>query len=235
MFSRRYLIISVSALMLIGGIALVAASLGLLGGREGGRRIPPPQEFSGVLPTEVSSPQAETPIPEATPTPQPSPAALDRIQIASINVDAPIEVRGLDMRYYDAATRTAPMQDPTGPVSVAWYDFTGRPGFGSNAVFSGHVDYANYGAAVFWNLRRLEFGDEVKIALADGTTYTYKVVSSAVYRPETAPINEIVGPTEREVITLITCGGTFNPTTREYDQRLVVRAERVADASAQAR
>ena len=30
-------------------------------------------------------------------------------------------------------------------------------------------------------------------------------------------------------MTLITCGGTFNSATHQYDKRLVVRAERVAN------
>jgi len=42
-----------------------------------------------------------------------------------------------------------------------------------------------------------------------------------------APVQDIVGPTPNEVVTLITCEGTFNTRTREYDKRLIIRAERV--------
>jgi sortase (surface protein transpeptidase) len=42
-----------------------------------------------------------------------------------------------------------------------------------------------------------------------------------------APVSEIVGPTSREVVTLITCGGTFDSGSRNYSDRLVVRAERI--------
>jgi hypothetical protein len=47
------------------------------------------------------------------------------------------------------------MPSPDNAWDVAWYDFSARPGAGSNAVFSGHVDYHDVGPAVFWNLRDL--------------------------------------------------------------------------------
>jgi len=39
-------------------------------------------------------------------------------------------------------------------------------------------------------------------------------------------VAEIVGATPAEVVTLITCSGTFDRQTRQYSDRLVVRAER---------
>jgi hypothetical protein len=41
-----------------------------------------------------------------------------------------------------------------------------------------------------------------------------------------APIDQIVGPTATDSLTFITCAGTFDTTTRQYDKRLVVRAEK---------
>ena len=40
------------------------------------------------------------------------------------------------------------------------------------------------------------------------------------------------GPTPKESVTLITCGGTFSSATHQYDKRLVVRAERIEEAPA---
>ena len=73
------------------------------------------------------------------------------------------------------------MPNPNGPEDVAYYDFSqwdglgGLPGKGGNVVMAGHVDYINYGPAVFWRLHELEPGDTVEIQLADGTTVTYKI------------------------------------------------------------
>ena len=42
-----------------------------------------------------------------------------------------------------------------------------------------------------------------------------------------AAVQDIIGPTEKPSITVITCDGTFNTRTHEYDKRLIVRAELV--------
>jgi LPXTG-site transpeptidase (sortase) family protein len=159
---------------------------------------------------------------QAQPTPVVTPvssAPLDRLVIPKIGVDAPVVTLGVDGQGV--------MQSPSGPFDVGWYDFSAWPGTGGNAVFSGHVDYASVGAAVFWHLRELGPGDLVDVRLADGTSYQYVVVSSVSYASDDAPIAEIVGPTGKDTITIITCTGTFHRDIHQYDHRLVVRAERI--------
>jgi LPXTG-site transpeptidase (sortase) family protein len=119
------------------------------------------------------------------------------------------------------------MQVPDSPEEVAWYDFAGRPGEGANIVLSGHVDYHGYGPAVFARLRDLTPGDIVEVRLEDGSAHEYVVTQSVAYEAQGAPIEEIVGPTSRETVTLITCDGTFNGASLGYSHRLVVRAERL--------
>ena len=159
---------------------------------------------------------------ENQPTPQLTPASsapLDRLVIPKIQVDAPVITLGVDEQGV--------MQSPKGPFEVGWYNFSARPGTGGNAVFSGHVDFASVGAAVFWNLRQLVPGDLIEVRLADGTAYQYLVVSNVSYPRDDAPIAEIVGPTGKDTVTIITCTGTFNREIHQYSQRLVVRAERI--------
>ena len=61
--------------------------------------------------------------------------------------------------------------------------------------------------------------------------YRYGVISRNQYKAATAPIREIVGDTPNEVITLITCGGVFDPNVGEYDDRVVVRAQRIYESA----
>jgi LPXTG-site transpeptidase (sortase) family protein len=166
---------------------------------------------------------APTPGPSPTPTNRFDPGVdseIARLRIPDAEIDAPVVVRGLDAQRV--------MQTPDNGTDVAWYDFTARPGFDGNAVFSGHVDYVSIGPAVFWNLKDLEQGDTIEVELADGTRYAYRVTSKNVYDAATAPVDQIVGPTADQVVTLITCNGTFNSATHQYDKRLVIRAERFA-------
>lgn len=154
----------------------------------------------------------------ATPAP-PVMAPPARLVIPAIGVDAPVTVKGLGPG--------GEMEKPNGPEDVVWYNFTARPGMGGNSVISGHLDYHDYGAAVFWRLKELRDGDVVEVRLSDGSALRYRVFLKLSYDARTAPVSEIVGPTSKEVVTLITCGGTFDSASRNYSNRLVVRAERI--------
>lgn len=167
------------------------------------------------------TPSPSTPMPFA---PTPSASAMTRLIIPKAEVDAVLVMLGID--------ENGVMESTANAYDVAWYDFSARPGTGSNAVFSGHVDYHDVGEAVFWNLRDLQPGDVIDVRLADGTSYKYSVSAMNCMPVSEAPISEIVGPTQSEVVTLITCCGTFNSSTRQYDSRLVVRADRIVDTTA---
>jgi len=207
----------------VGGLSLIAAIallvLTLTGAVDKG--------YSGPgTTTTFGTPIEKYLTPQPSPTqalPPPSDAPIASIVIPRFDVDAPVVVRGVD------ASNT--METPSGPTDVAWYDFSGKPGYGSNAVFSGHVDYIDYGPAVFWNLKDMSEGDLVEIRLNDGTVYTYKVTTRQVV--EAVGLSEdtlraIVGPSDTDVVTLITCGGSWDGA--EYSQRVVVRAERFLEA-----
>ena len=167
---------------------------------------------------QITIPTGPTPTPAAA-FPPPSDSPIARLLIPSAEIDAPVVVLGVD----DEGVREA----PDNAFDTAWYDFSSRPGSGGNAVFSGHVDYVNVGKAVFWNIKDLEPGDAIDVRLEDGTEYRYSVSFKQQYDAATAPVDQIIGVTPKESVTLITCSGTFNSSTGQYDKRLVVRAERV--------
>ena len=150
----------------------------------------------------------------------------DRLIISNIGVDAPMTMR--------VVGSDGVMQNPEGPKDVAWYDFSaisglgGRPGVGGNTVFSGHVDYHDYGPAVFWDLRKLDPGAEIVIHLRDGSEYKYSVQWNRVIDPASISWNDVVAATPQESVTMITCAGDFDASTRSYDQRRIVWAVRVS-------
>ena len=221
----------------VGMVALAAAAVLFVLSLDGDKLYSGPETATafGEVFVDYFAPQ-----PSATPAAiPPSTAAIDRIVIPKFGVDAPVIVLGLDEDNV--------MESPDEPCDAGWYDFTSRPGSGSNAVFSGHVDWFNLGSsgckceetggcggagpAVFWNLKDLEQDDLIEVRLQDGTVYQYRVIARTQVDPDTADIGKIVGPTEREVITLITCGGQFDFEARHYSERVIVRAERVLDES----
>jgi LPXTG-site transpeptidase (sortase) family protein len=123
------------------------------------------------------------------------------------------------------------MPNPNGPEDVAWYDFSQWPGLGGlplaggNVVLAGHVDYINYGPAVFWRLDELQPGDEVTIEMADGSSATYRIEFNKHIEVGDADWTGIVQATEDESITLITCSGEFE--AGHYTNRQIVWGRRV--------
>ena len=167
--------------------------------------------------TRITAPEPE---PEPEPVEGVAPVAL---QVDSVGVDAPIEL---------GAVVDGAMQDPSGPWVVSWYDQLGKVGEGGNVVMAGHVDYWDVGPAVFWSVRDLPAGDIIRVVGEDGKNYEYAVqwierYDAAGLTPEVIQ-NDIVGDTGQETLTLITCGGTFDPATGEYNERWVVRANLIS-------
>jgi sortase (surface protein transpeptidase) len=162
----------------------------------------------------------------AAPEPEPEPVegvAPIALQVDSVGVDAPIEL---------GAVVDGAMQDPSGPWVVSWYEPLGKVGEGGNVVMAGHVDYWNVGPAVFWDIRELPAGEIIRVVGEDGKNYEYAVqwierYDAAGLTPEVIQ-NDIVGDTGEETLTLITCGGTFDPATGEYNERWVVRANLIS-------
>lgn len=145
------------------------------------------------------------------------------LSIPDATVDAPIEVG----QVIDGIP-----QNPTGPWVITWYSNVSAPGLNTNVVMSGHVDYWDTGPAVLWNLPATPIGAPVYVTMADGQTFTYAIESSILYAladltPEILQSPAIFGDTDKEALTLITCGGAFDPVAQAYLERWVVRANLV--------
>ena len=115
------------------------------------------------------------------------------------------------------------MSAPANPDEVAWYTLGPGMGVPGNVVFAAHVNWDGR-LRVFGRLSALEVGDSVLIVDAAGNGYQYVVESSQWFRAEGAPVDDIFAQPETPTITLITCGGEYRAATREYLDRLVVRA-----------
>ena len=214
-----------------GGVTVIAAAVlifFLLGGLFGGNDYQGPGDLVdgfGDIDRQLSDFEQPTEI-QPTPTTPPSDAPIASLAIPRFDVEGSVITLGLDENRV--------MEAPDGPWDIAWYDFTAHPGTGSNAVFSAHVDWYNIGpgggpgGAIFWNLQDLQQGDLIEVQLNDGTLYQYSVITKRQVDPAN-DFSPIVGPTEAEMITLITCGGSFDASVGHYTMRIVVQAELMTD------
>ena len=111
---------------------------------------------------------------------------------------------------------------------AGWYSGGPAPGEKGPAVIAGHVD-SYRGPAVFADLNKLKPDDIVRIARVDGTKVRFRVTRIDRYPKDYFPTDQVYGPTEKPELRLITCGGTFNPSTGSYRDNTVVYAELIAN------
>lgn len=208
-----------SAALLVGGLISIFAALG-----DNNVDLPSEGTLQEILAESGGGAGPASDVDDAGPPP-PLPV---RLLVPRLYLDAPVAVFGLDAQRYP--------QVPDRGDLVAWYDFSARPGHGSNAVFSGHVDWQTRSGdpipGVFYRLRELEVGDTINVVLEDGTQLQYRVTGNVAAEYNDPNLIEVMGPTQKDVITLITCGGTWfrdasRPYGGNYTHRVVVRAERV--------
>jgi LPXTG-site transpeptidase (sortase) family protein len=190
-------------------------------------REPPATPTPAVTPTPTALPNEEVvpvvvPPASATETPVPTyyaPMPV-RFVVPRLGIDAPIATGGLD--------ESGKMQDPNGPEEVMWYNFSPTPGSNGNALVSGHRDYAQSGrgarAAVFWTIPELQPGDEVYVRDETDEDLRFIVEETVSYETDQVPLEEVQAQGFEKVLTIITCEGYFNPRTRDYDHRRIVRA-----------
>ena len=245
--SRAWPVLGVAcAVIVVGAVASCS-------GDQGGVKVTPATSTATVAASAQETPPPSIPTPKVTPGADPGrqpfrnlddflkeydypqDATFARIKIPAISVDARVASRTVG--------RDGVMADPAGPADVIWYDLAawaglgGRPGEGGNAVFSGHVDYDYVipyagvpyrGQGVFSKISALSTGDLVEIEYG-GKMLRYQVVSRRQYNAGGGTDWTAVWSSKvpKDSITLYTCGGPFDTVTKEYSDRIVVRAERV--------
>ncbi len=126
---------------------------------------------------------------------------------------------------------------PDNPFVVGWFDLSAAPGEQGNTILAGHRDYedidGNVGAGVCWELDRVKVGDQVVIRDAEqNLAWVYAVTESVVVDPYDPDSVRYVADTSDAIITLITCTGSFDPSTHTYSHRLLIIAQLQATASA---
>ncbi|SIS66754.1 class F sortase [Salimicrobium flavidum] len=138
------------------------------------------------------------------------------LSIPAIDVEADVEHVGVDEQ--------GRMGVPDGMENVAWFEPGTKPGAAGNSVIAGHVD-DTVNPAVFYDLKKLEAGDEVLVQNKEGKTLTFEVTGKEVYDRTNSPVKDIFGYTHRSTLNLITCEGDFNESINGREDRLVVYTE----------
>jgi sortase (surface protein transpeptidase) len=149
-----------------------------------------------------------------------------RVEIPSIGVSSPLVRLGLK--------RDRSMEVPGDFQVAGWFTGGPQPGQLGPAVIAGHVN-SRTGPAVFYRLRDLRPGDQIRVVRADHRVVRFEVDALASHPKQALPTEAVYGATTAPVLRLITCAGSFDRASGSYRDNLVVSATRVPDGKGVAR
>jgi hypothetical protein len=139
------------------------------------------------------------------------------IGLPTLGVNAPIVPVAVD--------RGGALGVPDDPRVVGWWAAGGGlTDSGGALVLDGHVDTAAEGPGALFRLADLVAGDAITLTASDGVLQSFRVTAVRPYpKPSLPPDVFAASATQRLVI--ITCGGHFNRSTRQYVDNVVAYAE----------
>ena len=153
-----------------------------------------------------------------SPSKDPGPTATDAtVALPTLGVEAPIVRVGIDAQNL--------MVVPKNAREVAWLDQGGIPGRTNNVVLAGHINYSRV-AGSFSRIGQLQVGHEI-VFKVDGKDLRYIVQWNCLFDRNTDRAEQIMGYTNEESLTLISCGGVFDSAVGTHNKRIAVRAIRI--------
>jgi sortase (surface protein transpeptidase) len=138
-----------------------------------------------------------------------------------------LEVPAIDVRTGPIVdlglTAAGALQVPKDALTTGWFTGGPAPGETGPAVLAAHVDY-NHVPGMFSHLKDLRAGAEALVHRADGVTAVFTVYKVGRYSKTAFPTEEVYGDTAGPELRLITCGGDFDRSTRNYQDNIVAYA-----------
>lgn len=147
------------------------------------------------------------------------PVAID---IPAIGVDSPLLQVGLNS---NGTIQVPPLFQK--PSRAAWYKYSPTPGQIGPSIIEGHID-TYQGPSVFFRLGAIRPGQKVYVTLQDGTVAVFKVDGVREYPKSHFPTHAVYGNTNFAALRLLTCGGSFDSSTRQYLSNTVVYTQLVS-------
>lgn len=181
----------------------------------------PPTTFNAQPITDPS------PAPASATTPatgsSSAPKALQSKGFAPVSLALPTV--DIHAKILPVVTTNGVLGVPTDPANIGWWTGSARPGSATGSVvLDGHVDSAVLGIGTLSHLSQLNANDLVTVQTADGVNHAYRVYSRQAFVKHEGLPASIFATTGASRLVLITCGGTFNQSTRSYADNIVVFA-----------
>lgn len=151
---------------------------------------------------------------------QTSPDAPRYISIPALSVKAMVKAVGLTSDNRIAA--------PANVYVAGWYTDSAKPGQAGAMFIDGHVSSWDT-LGVFYNLKKLQQGDEIHVERGDGAIFNYKVIKSQTYEADKVDMQAALAPInpDKPGLNLMSCAGQIIDGTNQFDERIVVFTQQV--------
>ncbi len=203
----------VAALGWIAVAALVLAGTGLVVSALTAAPQTPPQPSLAVAPKFAAGGVTDP----GDAAPPAGPSLPVELRVPAIDVTASVTPGGIDP---DGSVQIP----PAGKGIAGWYAPGPTPGEAGNAVLVGHVDSRTAGPGVFFNLGRLNPGEEITVRRNDGSVGRFRVDGVESYAKAAVPGDLVFGAATTPGLRLIPCGGDWDPARHSYENNIVAYA-----------
>lgn len=222
-----WIVMAISAAALVVGVAVIGwtqwsayeeANVATVGSRPAVSASASLARPSAEAPAPSPAVTRSAPTPSATPTPTVTTYAVPRrVRIPAIGVETRVVPVGID--------ENEALEVPGDVRLVGWYDLGVPPGADrGSAVLVAHRDSRTQGHGVFYDLGRVDVGDRVTVRNDAGEDLRYSVVSRESIRKKGLPYEELFAIDGPPRLTLISCGGYYDPNNGGYQDNIVVTA-----------
>ena len=206
---------AIAAAVVTGALLVAVGAVGLL--RHPGGSAPAARSLPlvnvGRLPSP-SPPSSESVPARDRPSPGTPPPPGARLRIARLGVDAPVHRSGADGHVLEV---------PRDPRDVGWWTGGAAPGASTGTVVVvGHVNYAGVRGAL-GVIGRAHPGDRVVLG-AGREPIRYRVIAVRSYAKSAGLPADLFVRTGPPRLVLITCGGTFDAASGNYEANVVAYA-----------
>ncbi len=182
----------------------------------GSKAISSVQKEAEVLPASIVDESSESM--DSKKIDVPVVALPQTLKIPKINVDTIVEAAGIDEQRKPIL--------PQNSDNVVWYNLGPKPGEKGSSVISGHWDKETGAPAVFYDLNKLDIGDEIIVIDSENQKHKFIVTKKVNYPFDEVPLQEVyASSSDTPLLNLITCGGTWNAASKLYSHRTVIYSE----------
>ncbi len=170
--------------------------------------------------TASRNPAGQSPPATATASPQTVAPAPTRLEIPRLRIAMAIQPVGV--------AGDGEMALPGDPADLGWYAYGPRPGDVAGAtVLAAHLDYPGYGRGPLAEAEKLRPGDTLTVR-SGSTARRYAVTAVRHVAKKSLDLEALFARDGPARIHIVTCGGTFDRSTRSYDENVVVVATPIA-------